>query len=529
MRVVGVLSGTSCDAIEVCICDISDNDATTAVTAAPVPVPAQNYRYKIELVGHDSHKWEDPEIQNLIFKLIRSNSVNINSNDSSSSSSSSTGTGISIRDVCKLNFQIGEAFANAIVKTCTKLNIPFSNNNNSNSNNNNNNNNTVTNGGRIELIGSHGQTVWHEVDPQTGKVHSTLQLGESSVIAAKCSGVPVVADFRVLDVALKGQGAPLVSILDYCLFRPEPVKLNYQLIAPAADKTAEIWNQVNAYYAQLEQQQQEADQKQAQQQQQHQNHLVTHHVWSVLLNLGGIANITIINSNPEWQHMMLSFDTGPANCLIDDAMRVLYGKDYDEDGATAAKGTVCNGLLNEILSLPFFKQAPPRTTGRELFSMQNVKAWIARAQEHYGVTKSEDIISTLTQVTVNSIVHGMNQFWYLPMMQQKMQHLMSSPQQQVQVPELLTRVVVSGGGRHNKEIMKRLAVEISKHFDNGGSGDTVMKNTRTKVVANESTGDAKEAMLFAFLAYLHEKNRTSNVPCTTGASKVAVLGKRTIA
>lgn len=168
-----------------------------------------------------------------------------------------------------------------------------------------------------------------------------------------------------------GQGAPLVSILDACLYRPSPITLDYHLVAASPDKTREIMRQVDMSAKNTP------------------VGSVATHVWCALLNLGGIGNITLINSDPSAK--MHSFDTGPANCLIDDAMRVLFNKEYDENGTVASQGVVNLDLLNEILSIPFFKQKPPRTTGRELFSMDNVKKWIETAKQNYKMS-NEDIV-----------------------------------------------------------------------------------------------------------------------------------------
>lgn len=174
MRVVGVLSGTSCDAIEVCICDISDTaPATPPVGKFP---RAQDFHYTVSLVAHESIKWEK-SAQNLIFKIMRSASKSAQSaalaqqgeEDEVNSSSKNI---VTIRDICMANFIIGEQFASAISTVLQLHNIS-----------------------NIDLVGSHGQTVWHEVDSKTGQVHSTLQLGEASVIAAKLK-VPVICDFR---------------------------------------------------------------------------------------------------------------------------------------------------------------------------------------------------------------------------------------------------------------------------------------------------------------------------------------------
>lgn len=389
MRVCGILSGTSCDAIEVCVCDIEDDGTDTSTSANP-----RDYTYKMTLVAHESVAWKAEEKQ-VLFQLINGKN------------------GIHVRDICRANFMVGQAFALAVQQTLSKHNVA------------------------VQVIGSHGQTVWHEV--VQGKVHSTLQIGEAACIA-QLNKVPVVSDFRVADVACAGQGAPLVSILDACLYKP-------------------VQN------------------------------------WRALVNLGGIANVSFVASAAH--EPMLSFDTGPANSIIDDAMRLVSHDKlhYDANGQFAQPGQVDETLLEYILQMPYFAQIPPKSTGRELFGMQQVKQWYALAKQ----SKLDDasFVCTMTHVTVHSIVQAFQLFW-------KNQHK----------DAVLQDVIVSGGGRKNTFLMQLLS-------------DAMMKQFSAPVLPNQENGDAKEAMLFAFLAYLHVKKRHGNLPQVTGANQACILGKYT--
>jgi anhydro-N-acetylmuramic acid kinase len=197
----------------------------------------------------------------------------------------------------------------------------------------------------VDLVASHGQTVWHQVAPD-GRVSSTLQIGEPSTIAERL-GATVVADFRPRDVAAGGQGAPLASYPDILLF---------------ADPTRT----------------------------------------RAIQNLGGIGNATYLPPGGD-PTCALAFDTGPANALIDHAVWRLTGgaQQYDVDGAMAARGRVADELVDELMALPFFDLRPPKSTGRELFGAQLVDPLIDRA---LGIGLSpDDVVATLTAFTVRTV------------------------------------------------------------------------------------------------------------------------------
>lgn len=236
----------------------------------------------------------------------------------------------SVRAVCDLNFQIGEAFAAAALAAIEHAGLQV---------------------GDVDLIASHGQTVYHLVEGR--RALSTLQIGQPAVIAER-TGITTAADFRPRDVAAGGQGAPLVSYLD-ALFFADP------------DHTVAVQN------------------------------------------IGGIGNATIL---PRGKGIdgAFAFDTGPGNSLIDAAvMRFSDGcMGYDVDGAWAAQGRVHQGLLDELLAHPYYRLQPPKSTGKELFGPAYVDAVLARARVL--ALPEQDVLATLTALTARSIAAAYRDF-----------------------------------------------------------------------------------------------------------------------
>ncbi len=269
--------------------------------------------------------------------------------------------------------------------------------------------------GRVDVIGSHGQTVWHEPG------RHTLQIGEAAHIAA-ATGVPTVCDFRPADIAAGGQGAPLVSFFD-------------------------------------------------------------HHVFGVrnaaTLNLGGIANVTLLSRQP------VGFDTGPGNCLIDEAMRIAYGKPYDEGGRTAAKGQIDYALLKR-LDDPWLRKAPPKSTGRERFSREYLLDRAGRELKR----RPADVVATLTLFTAETVARAIARFAKRP----------------------LQEVIVSGGGMLNRTLMSQLEW-------------TLWPAVPRPVTVYGMHPLAKEPAAFALLAARTLQGKPGNVPSVTGASRPAILGK----
>ena len=279
------------------------------------------------------------------------------------------------------------------------------------------------------LIGMHGQTIFHEgspVDYLGRRVASTLQIGEAAVVAER-TGVHTISNFRERDIAAGGQGAPLVPYVDYLLFR----------------------------YAR----------------------------WGrVALNIGGIANITVIPAGAKPEDVV-AFDTGPGNMVIDAlvAHHTEGRQRYDRNGSIARRGKLHERLLDAMMSNPYLNRRPPKTTGREQFGQQFVSGLLATA------IPLPDLIATATEFTARSIANA--------------------------IPRAKTRdVIVSGGGVHNRQIMLRLG-ELLPGIDVLSSMDLGVDP------------DAKEAIAFAVLAYEFVRARPCNLPSATGARRSVILGK----
>ncbi|RKU37362.1 anhydro-N-acetylmuramic acid kinase [Candidatus Poribacteria bacterium] len=288
----------------------------------------------------------------------------------------------------------------------------------------------------IALIGSHGQTIHHlPRDPNTTRYPSTLQIGEPAVIAHE-TGIPTIADFRVADMAAGGQGAPLTSYTDYLLFRDSVKTVG-------------------------------------------------------LLNIGGIANITVLpaNCSPD---IVSASDTGPGNMCIDAVVReITEGTErYDKAGERAAQGTSYQPLVNEWLKYPFFQLQPPKTTGREMFGNTFAMECLEACRSHR--LSDNDIIATLTELTVRTIIDYIQQF--------------VAEQNPIDV------LYVSGGGVHNRTIMRRLGELLT---------DTAVEPVDNSGIA----ADAKEAIAFAILANEALHGQVGNLPSATGASVRKILGK----
>ena len=284
----------------------------------------------------------------------------------------------------------------------------------------------------LDLVGSHGQTVQHVPEPEEVAgvpTRSTLQIGSPAGIAARL-GVPVVADFRAGDLALGGQAAPLAPYLDGALFgHPSETR--------------------------------------------------------VLLNLGGIANLTVL---PPGAPPRTAFDTGPANMVLDALAARLTGRPYDEAGALAAAGAVDEPLVADVLEAPFFRTAPPKSTGREDFGAPFVDWLVGR-----GPASTPDLLATATAVTARSVAEAVARFLEAP-------------------PD---RVIASGGGVHNPTLMGMLA-------------DALAPVPLETTAAYGLDPDAKEAVLFALLAHEWAQGVRTGLPAVTGASRPAFQGSLTL-
>lgn len=273
----------------------------------------------------------------------------------------------------------------------------------------------------VRAIGSHGQTLRHR---PTGEHPFTLQLGDPSVIAERC-GIDVVADFRRADVAAGGQGAPLLPTVHAMLLgRPGHTR--------------------------------------------------------VVLNLGGIANITVLDASGR----VLGFDTGPANGLLDAWCLRHRGEAFDRDGAFAASGRVDDALLVALLDDSYFALPPPKSTGREYFHLD----WLAAHPLLAASAHPADVQATLLELTARSVTRAI------------MQH----------APDV-EDVLVCGGGGHNGRLMQRLAELLAPR--------ALCSTQRYRI-----DPDFLEATAFAWLARQRLLGLPGNLPTVTGARGPRVLG-----
>jgi anhydro-N-acetylmuramic acid kinase len=238
-------------------------------------------------------------------------------------------------EISQLNFLLGEEFARAAIAACKQWRVPIR---------------------QISLIGSHGQTIFHQGVPARflGRpVASTFQIGEPSIIAER-TGVTTVADFRPADMAAGGQGAPLVPFVDYLLYRDPKIG-------------------------------------------------------RVALNIGGIANLTVIPAGVRADRIF-AFDTGPGNMIVDAIVEITTrGRQrYDRDARTALRGKTIPAILARLLSDKYFRKAPPKTAGREQFGRVCAEKVLAWGKRHRATT--EDLIRTATVFTSLSIADAVRRF-----------------------------------------------------------------------------------------------------------------------
>jgi anhydro-N-acetylmuramic acid kinase len=280
----------------------------------------------------------------------------------------------------------------------------------------------------INAIGSHGQTIRHAPHhPQ----RFTLQIADPNTIAAE-TGITTVADFRRKDMAYHGQGAPLVPAFHQQIF--------------ASEKTQRA-----------------------------------------IVNIGGIANVTLLPRNIA--DPIIGFDTGPGNTLMDAWIYLHQQKSHDENGAWAATGKIHAELLNLLLSDDFFQLLPPKSTGREYFNLSWLNNYLQTLQHTLNETISaRDVQATLTELTARSIVDTIRQ------------HLASG------------EILICGGGAHNAYLMSRLQILAQTQF-------TVDSTQKYGFDPNWI-----EALAFAWLARQTMKRLPGNLPSVTGAKSAAVLG-----
>lgn len=382
MRVIGLISGTSVDGIDAAMVEISGTDIDL----------------KVELLAGATYPYPEGLREQILAVC--------------------GGAAVSMAELAELDDAIATSFAAAAQAI-------------------------QTNHPPAELIGSHGQTVYHRPpDVQAGiaKIGYSLQLGRGALIA-HLTNITTISNFRVADIAAGGQGAPLVSKIDaYLLSHPQESRC--------------------------------------------------------VQNIGGIGNTTYLPSrqSPDWKDKIQGWDTGPGNTLLDLAVQHLSGgtKTYDQDGNWAASGTPCQALVEKWLSHDFFHLPPPKSTGRELFGVDFVQQCLADAEPYH--LSSADLLATLTELTVGSIVHSYRTF----------------------LPKMPDRVLLCGGGSRNLYLKQRL------------QGCLFAAGESTPVMTTDEVGlnaDYKEAIAFAVLAYWRHLGIPGNLPQVTGANKCALLGE----
>jgi anhydro-N-acetylmuramic acid kinase len=401
MLVLGMMSGTSADGID----------------AALVKISGAPPRLNIKLLGHVKQNFS-PSVRYEILRVAEQKPL-------------------APSEFSQLHARLGKLYADAALSACKKLAISPR---------------------RVDLIGNHGQTIFHQgtpVDFLGAKTASTLQIGDSSIIAA-LSGITTVGDFRSADIALGGQGAPLVPYVDYLLWRE--AKLG-----------------------------------------------------RVALNIGGIANLTVIPVNADPSEVF-AFDTGPGNMLIDALVsRFTHNHSrFDKGARIALCGKLVPQLLDQLMQDPYLERKPPKSTGREYFGAAYVEKVRSLGRRYRA--KPNDLIRTATIFTSLSIVDALHRF-VLPTTK-------------------IHQVIVSGGGVNNPLLIGQLAALLGS--SPAGARHIVPSSPRTKavpgieVLSSGSFGipvEAKEALAFAVLAYETFHQRPSNLPSATGARGPAILGK----
>ena len=287
MLAVGLMSGTSLDGVDTVLCEISGQDESTKV---------KQLYFKT---------YDIPE--SLRTKIRKCCSREL----------------IPVDLICSLNFELGYLFADAVKSMCKDANVKLED---------------------LSFIASHGQTIFHIPKLYDDYVPSTLQIGEAAIIANECK-TKVISNFRVMDMAVGGEGAPLVPYSETLLYSEK--------------------NQAVA-----------------------------------LQNIGGIGNVTVLPKKGDTKKV-IAFDTGPGNMMIDEAVRTFYGKKYDTDGYYARQGNLISSLAAELKEHPYFNLEIPKTTGREMFGEHFTKSIL----EKYHSCEPNDLIHTFTWFTAYSIAY----------------------------------------------------------------------------------------------------------------------------
>jgi len=392
MIVAGVMSGTSADGVDVALCRIW-------------PGAREGDSPRVRLIGL-LETWYPKAVRAAVLRVME-------------------GEAVTAAEMSRLNWRLGEIYAGCVEKAAEIFGV------------------------RVGLVGCHGQTVHHETRARralgagvrSAGRSTTWQMGEAAAVAERMR-CPVVSDFRPADLAAGGEGAPLVPMLDYCLFRSAKVG-------------------------------------------------------RVLLNLGGIANLTAIPAGAGLDSVM-AFDTGPGNMVVDRCMASLFGKKYDRNGAVARRGRVLREVVVRAMRERYFAAAAPKSCGREEFGAGFAERLIGMCRDAGGT--DADCVATATALTAESVVGAYRGFVV--------------PHFETVSLGKKTEICVAGGGVRNGTLMAMLREGFAE--------------LGVRVRAMEELGvpaQAKEGVAFALLAWLTWNGRAGNVPAATGAKKAVVLGK----
>ncbi|UJF17967.1 anhydro-N-acetylmuramic acid kinase [Vibrio sp. SS-MA-C1-2] len=377
---IGIMSGTSMDGVDCVLTEISDQKPDKEVEKNSAQITDSVENEQIRLIANLDYPMPDALKEQLLAIC--------------------TGQPTDLPTIGKIDHLLGQLYADAIHALLKHSGYQAAD---------------------ITAIGNHGQTVFHQ---PTGQTPFTIQLGDANIIAAQ-TGITTVADFRRKDMALGGQGAPLVPAFHQTLFQ-------------SIDSSI------------------------------------------VVLNIGGIANISVLRPNEP----VIGYDTGVGNMLLDSWCQKITGNSFDKSATLAKQGKVNQQLLDSLLSESYLSLQPPKSTGRELFNPEWLETHLKTG--HYS---APDIQRTLTEYTALTIANDVKKYTF------------------GDKPELL----VCGGGAHNPLIMQRL-IELLPNWN---------------VLTTEDKGvdiDNMEAMAFAWLAHRRINHLSSNLPEVTGAKKLASLG-----
>jgi anhydro-N-acetylmuramic acid kinase len=370
-RVIGMMSGTSLDGIDICLAEFSIDEGG-------------KHLFSIKEKAVYSYTLEEKDF---LTRFLQDTT--------------------SIEEVSHANYEITRVHAEYLQRFLTEKRI---------------------NAQECDLLSVHGQTVWHSPPKDKHDIGHTLQLLSIPSLAAM-TNMKTIGDFRTGDMALGGQGAPLVPIFD-----------------------AEF--------------------------------LYSHEKDTIAINIGGMANLTIIPRDRNQQ--IMAFDTGPGNILIDLAMKRFFGKQFDENGVFAQEGRILGRLWKNLCELDFITQKPPKSTGRELFNTTLLQDILEVS--FVNTFPGEDIVRTITDFTAWSIAENIRLFGNSE-----------------------SRILVTGGGANNPTLINRLQKELPE----------------AAFLSSEDLGfdaDIKEALCFAYLGWRSLGGLPGNIPSVTGAKRPVVLG-----